>query len=416
MEREALPARSMHRFAWLVSLAAAFGSNAAMAAHLELQIDGVEGPLRDAAVAAAGLQEYASRDVTAAQAHRLYDRAPKQIAAALEPYGYYNATADGELKETPTGYVAVVHVHLGEPTVVTDYAVVVPDVARDEKVVRKALAAFYPKKGDRIDHAAYEKSKAAVQAALLSTGYLDARLTTKSVEVSRGDNSASLHLTWDVGTRYRYGETTFEGSQFYDGFLDRYVPWHEGDFYSQDDLLRLQQQLIDADYFAVVEVQPEADKAHDGIVPIHVTLGPAKRNVYTAGVFLDTDIGFGVRGGLQRRWLNANGHKLKVEVQVAQKLKTASRRLFDSAAGSEQSQLQHRRRVSQRKHGYHRFAHAVAGRQRNAAMDGFYARARTAPAHRHVRHPRSARQQGPRGTRQHDAAVSGTRAGTQTRR
>ncbi len=296
----------------------------AFAAHLELQIDGVEGPLRDAAVAAAGLQEYASRDVTSAQAHRLYDRAPKQIAAALEPYGYYNATADGELKEGPTGYIAVIHVHLGEPTVVTDYAVVVPDVARDEKIVRKALATFYPKKGDRIDHAAYEKSKAAVQAALLSTGYLDAKLTTKSVEVSRSDNRASLHLTWDVGTRYRYGETTFEGSQFYDGFLERYIPWHQGDFYSQDDLLRLQQQLIDADYFAVVEVQPEPDKAHDGIVPIHVTLGPAKRNVYTAGVFLDTDIGFGVRGGLQRRWLNDRGHKLKVEVQVAQKLKTAS--------------------------------------------------------------------------------------------
>jgi len=324
MDREARHARDRRVFYWLAPLLAAFACNVAFAAHLELQIDGVEGPLRDAAVSAAGMQDYTNREVTAAQAHRLYERAPKQIAAALEPYGYYNATADGELKEVPTGYVAVIHVHLGEPTVVSDYAVVVPDIARDEKVVRKALATFYPKKGDRLDHAAYEKSKAAVQAALLSTGYLDAKLTTKSVEVSRGDNRASLHLTWDVGTRYRYGETTFEGGQFFEGFLNRYIPWHEGDFYSQDDLLRLQQQLIDADYFAVVEVQPEADKAHDGIVPIHVTLGPAKRNVYTAGVFLDTDIGFGVRGGLQRRWLNERGHKLKVEVQVAQKLKTAS--------------------------------------------------------------------------------------------
>jgi translocation and assembly module TamA len=324
MEREALHAHGRRTFIRLVPILGMFGCNAVLAAHLDLQIDGVEGPLRDAAVAAAGMQEYSSRDVTAAQAHRLYERAPKQIAAALEPYGYYNATADGELKETPVGYTAVIHVHVGEPTVVSDYAVVVPDDARDEKIVRKALATFYPKKGDRLDHAAYEKSKAAVQASLLSTGYLDAKLTTKSVEVARSDNRASLHLTWDVGTRYRYGETTFEGSQFYDGFLARYIPWHEGDFYSQDDLLRLQQQLIDADYFAVVEVQPEAEKAHDGIVPIRVTLGPAKRNVYTAGVFLDTDIGFGVRGGMQRRWLNASGHKLKVDVQVAQKLKTAS--------------------------------------------------------------------------------------------
>jgi translocation and assembly module TamA len=324
MDRDALNARRLRGPVRLWPIVAALGWQSAFAAHLELQIDGVEGPLRDAAVAAAGMQDYATRDITAAQAHRLYERAPKQIAAALEPYGYYNATADGEFKDAPTGYVAVIHVHLGEPTVVSDYAVVVPDPARDEKNVRKALATFYPKKGDRLDHASYEKSKAAVQASLLASGYLDAKLTTKTVEVSRGENRAALHLTWDVGQRYRYGKTTFEGSQFYDEFLNRYVPWHEGDFYSQDDLLKLQQQLIDADYFAVVEVQPETDKAHDGIVPIHVTLGPAKRNVYTAGIFIDTDIGFGVRGGLQRRWLNARGHKLKVDVQVAQRLKTAS--------------------------------------------------------------------------------------------
>lgn len=296
----------------------------ALAAHLELQVDGVDGPLKTAVVAAAGMEDYASRDITAAQAHRLYDRAPANMASALEPYGYYNATADGEFKETPAGFIAVMHVHLGEPTIVATFDVTVPEPARDEKVVRKAFATFTPKLGDRLDHANYEKSKAAVQAALLASGYLDAKLTTKTVEVSRSDNRASIRLVWDVGQRYRYGKTTFNGGQFYDSFLDRYIPWHEGDFYSQDSLLQLQQQLIDADYFAVVEVQPEPSQAHDGIVPIIVTLGPAKRNIYTAGIFLDTDIGFGVRGGLTRRWLNDKGHKLKVDVQVAQKLRTAS--------------------------------------------------------------------------------------------
>jgi translocation and assembly module TamA len=131
MDRDALNARRLRGPVRLWPIVAALGWQSAFAAHLELQIDGVEGPLRDAAVAAAGMQDYATRDITAAQAHRLYERAPKQIAAALEPYGYYNATADGEFKDAPTGYVAVIHVHLGEPTVVSDYAVVVPDPARD---------------------------------------------------------------------------------------------------------------------------------------------------------------------------------------------------------------------------------------------------------------------------------------------
>jgi translocation and assembly module TamA len=299
-------------------------SDVVLAGSLSTQIDGVDGPIKAAAEAATGIAQYASRDVTAAQAHRLFERAPALIAAALEPYGYYNASADGELKEAPQGWVAVLHVHAGEPTTVAAFDLVLPDPARDEKEVHKALATFAPKKGERLDHAAYERSKVAVQSALLASGYLDASLTTHRIDVSRSDNRASISLVWNPGQRYRYATTTFSGDQFDAGFLDRYIPWHKGDFYTQSQVLQLQQKLIDADYFAVVEVQPDLEHAHDGVVPIKVTLGPAKRNVYTAGIFIDTDIGFGVRGGLTRRWVNARGHKLKLEAQVAQRLKSAA--------------------------------------------------------------------------------------------
>jgi translocation and assembly module TamA len=102
------------------------------------------------------------------------------------------------------------------------------------------------------------------------------------------------------------------------------VPWSEGDFYTQDKVLELQQRLIDADYFAVAQVQPDIEHAHDGTVPIKVMLAPAKRTIYTGGLFIGTDTGFGVRGGVTRRWLNSRGHKGKVEVIVAERLKTAN--------------------------------------------------------------------------------------------
>ncbi|HEX6833142.1 MAG TPA: autotransporter assembly complex family protein, partial [Rudaea sp.] len=294
------------------------------AATVALTIDGIEGDTHAAAAAATGIVQYADHDATDAQIHRLYEKAPERIADALEPYGYYNVKTDGEVKETPQGWSIVLHVHPGEPTTVSELTLDLPSVARDEKAVRRALAAFTPKKGERLDHAAYERSKAAIQAALLATGYLDAKITTHRVEVARADNRASIKLTWDLGPRYRYGDTTFHGSQFYEGFLTRYLPWHEGDFYSQTQLLQLQQQLVDADYFAIVEVQPDIEHAHDGIVPIKVELGPAKRNIYTAGIFVDTDIGFGIRGAMTRRWVNDRGHKLKLETLLAQRMKSAS--------------------------------------------------------------------------------------------
>lgn len=322
------PAESQHRTVAARSIACIvllLGATAALhAGSLTVNLDGIDGEMKDAALAASGMAPYTNRDVSAAQAHQLYERAPERIAAALEPYGYYNAKVDGELNGTPQGWSAVLHVHAGEPTTVATFELALPDPARGEKSVRKALYTFTPKQGQRLDHAAYEKSKTAVQAALLASGYLDAKIVTHRVEVSRGDNRATVKLAWEPGVRYRYGTTVFAGSQFYDNFLNRYLPWHEGDFYDQSQLLQLQQRLIDADYFAIVEVSPDVANAHDGSVPIAVTLGPAKRNVYTAGVFVDTDIGVGVKGGMTRRWVNTHGHKLKLEAQIAQRLKSAA--------------------------------------------------------------------------------------------
>jgi translocation and assembly module TamA len=292
------------------------------AGTINVQIDGVDGDLKTAANAAAEIAQYNGRDISAAQARRLYDRAPQQIAKALEAYGYYNAGATGELRETAQGFAATLHVAAGEPTTVTTLSIEIPDPARDERGVAKALKEFAPGKGERFDHAAYERSKTAVQGALAASGYLDAKLTTHRVEVQRGANRATIALTWQPGVRYRYGQTTFSGDEFIEGTLDRYVPWHEGDFYTQTQLLQLQQRLNDADYFAIIDVHPDRERAAEGVIPIAVVLAPAKRTVYSAGVFIDTDIGFGVKGAITRRWVNGFGHKVRVEALVAQRLKT----------------------------------------------------------------------------------------------
>ncbi|MEO5623726.1 MAG: BamA/TamA family outer membrane protein [Dokdonella sp.] len=296
----------------------------AFAAHISASVDGVDGPLKIAVMAAIEVAQYGARDVTATQARRLYEHAAAQARAALEPYGYYNAQVSGNLALQGDNYLAVLHVKPGEPVRVTTLDIRLDGDADGQRSVKKAVAAFRPAKGEPLDHAAYEKSKAVVQAALSGSGYLDAELVTHQVDVTRSANAAEVHLAWKVGPRYRFGATSFEGGQFPDTFMQRYIPWHEGDFYSQDQLLGFQQRLIDADYFSIAQVQPDSDHAHDGVVPISIMLAPAKRTIYTAGVFIGTDTGPGLRGGVERRWTNLRGHKLKAEAIVATRLKTVS--------------------------------------------------------------------------------------------
>ena len=297
---------------------------AAEAARVTVQLDGIDGDLRAAALGAVELQQYESREVSLAQVRRLYRRAESQIKQALEPYGYYDASIDGELLNEGENFRAILHVKSGQPVKVSELSIGIGDEARKLRAVSSAVSAFSPQKGQRLDHAAYERSKAAIHASLFSVGYLDAELATHRVEVERASNTAKVELEWKLGPRYRFADTNFEGGQFGDDFMQRFIPWDVGDYYSQDKLLELQQRLFDANYFAISQVQPDTEHATEGKVPIAVTLAPAKRTVYTAGLFIGTDTGVGVRGGIERRWVNRRGHKLKFETILAQRLKTLS--------------------------------------------------------------------------------------------
>ncbi|WP_017463135.1 autotransporter assembly complex protein TamA [Dyella ginsengisoli] len=293
-------------------------------AGVKLVVDGVDDSLKTAIVAGVELSQYATREVSDAQVRRLYARAPDQAQTALRPYGYYDASVDADLERIGTDWQVTLHVKPGEPVKITAVHVDLDQAALAIAPIRRAERAIEQLKGQTLNDGVYDAARDALSGQLTANGFLAAKLLTHRVEVTRADRSAVIRLAWEAGPRYRFGPVQFEGSQFRDGFLDRYVPFRPGDYFSQDKLLDLQQALNGADYFSVVNVLPDVDDAKDGTVNVRVQLVPAKRTVYTGGPFIGTDTGFGLRGGVERRWVNRSGHKWKNELVVAQRLKTLS--------------------------------------------------------------------------------------------
>ena len=293
-------------------------------AGVQLTVDGVADPLKGAVISGVELSQYATREVSDAQLRRLYERAPAQVKSSLEPYGYYDATVTGDLQQVGKNWQVTLHVKPGEPVKITAVDVQLDKTAAGIAPIRRAQRTIERLQGTTLNDAAYEDARDALSAQLTANGFLDARLVTHRVEVNRGDRRAVIKLGWEAGPRYRYGKVDFGVSQFNQGFLDRYVPFKSGDYFSQEQLLALQQALNGADYFAVVNVLPDVDAAKNGTVDVTVQLAPAKRTIYTGGPFIGTDTGVGVRGGIERRWVNRRGHKWKNELVLAQRLKTLS--------------------------------------------------------------------------------------------
>src|SRR6201991_2929796 len=293
-------------------------------AAVQLVVDGVDDALKPAVINSVALSQYANRDVTAAQVRRLYEQAPDQVREGLKPYGYYEAEVTGDIAQQGNNWRVTLHVKANTPVKITEVNVSIDDTVAKLPRIRSAVTGVKNLKGQVMDDGVYEGARDRVGAMLTSSGYLDARLTKHTVEVTRAEHAAVVTLAWDTGQRYRIGHIAFKGSQFRDGFLDRYLPFHEGDYFSQDQLLQLQQALNGADYFSVVNVMPDIDNAKNGVVNVNVELEPAKRTIYTGGPFFGTDTGAGLQGGVEKRWVNDRGHKWKNQIVMAQRLKTVS--------------------------------------------------------------------------------------------
>jgi translocation and assembly module TamA len=291
------------------------------AERVTVVVEGVEGDMLESVRARIELTQYEDRDVSPVEVRRLFERADDQAREALEPFGYYGAEAVAKLERPePSQYKATLRVKPGEPVIVRNERVVVRGEAAELESVKAALESFQPRQGERLDHGAYERSKQQIATMLVNEGFVRAQLVKRRVEVVRAANSAEIDLEWDPGPRHRFGPVRYTDAQFPDKFLQRHTPWREGEFYSTEKLLELQQTLVDADYFSAVAVAPDLEHTQDATVPVDVSLVPAKRTVYTASVYVSTDTGPGTKLGFQRRWLNKRGHKLSSDLQYATRL------------------------------------------------------------------------------------------------
>lgn len=260
------------------------------------------------------------RDMSEARLQFLLRRVPTEVAKALEPFGWYSPVVEVRREPARDGLRIVVAVAPGDPVVLKTLDADIEGAARDDRFVMRELPKIRPEVGERFIHAEYEAGKARIDRKLAERGYFAAKRTVHRVEVRRAAKSADVRLRWTSGPRYAMGEARFGEHQFRPDLLEPLVDWQPGDTFHRNRLLRLQRRLGQLDYFALIEVVPLEDEAGDDLrVPIEVTTTPAKRTSYTAAVSFGSDTGAGVRGAMNRRWVNDRGHKWLADAEWSQR-------------------------------------------------------------------------------------------------
>ncbi len=250
----------------------------------------------------------------------------RETREALEPFGYFSP----EIRITPPPEGKgglLIEVAPGEPVRVRNAGIAVTGPGAEDPVLKGAVANFAPAPGAVFDQVQYETSKARVNRGLADRGYFDAEFATHRVEVTRAERVADIALGWNSGRRYALGPVLYEQlpKEILDhAVLERIITWEPETPFEQTRLDALRESLARLDYFSGIDIAPEPTQAQDGVVPIKITLTPAKRSIYSAGLSYGSTNGAGVRLGVERRYLNKRGHKALAEIDWAQQRKAAA--------------------------------------------------------------------------------------------
>ena len=294
----------------------------------EVHVRGLDPVMTENVRQSLSLVDAIGRDVSGRRMAYLVREAEAETREALEPFGYYAPNIKVErTRASDAPVVVTVNVALGSPVRVRAFDVGIDGEGAGDRYLKEEIDAFHPTRGEVLDHAIYEASKARITRRLAERGYFDADFTARKVEVTRADAAADVALHWNSGVRYDMGAIDFQQSPkqiVRDSLLQKLVYWKPGEYYHQGRLDRLRKSLTELDYFGRIEIEPQPEHAVGEQVPVTVTLTPAKRDVSTAGVSYGTDSGAGVRLGLERRYVNDRGHKFLAQIDYAQYVKTGT--------------------------------------------------------------------------------------------
>ena len=250
---------------------------------------------------------------------RLHTKAPQEITAALQPFGYYRPVIKSSLTQpSPDRWQATYTIDPGPPLPIGQLSIVLDGDMREDPEFQKLMKDLPLHTGDTFDHRQYEGFKASLAKLAAERGYFYARFVQHRVAIDLAAYEARITLQYDGGRRYHFGETSLNQDVLEPSLLRRYIPFKRGDPYTLGAVLDLQQALNDSDYFQRVEVSPGKPQPDSTEIPIDVLLTARKRNRYTLGLGYGTDTGARAKIGWQIPRVNDRGHRFNTEAKVSQ--------------------------------------------------------------------------------------------------
>ncbi len=253
--------------------------------------------------------------------HELILSSNLRLRDALQAYGYYHATWQSKILPQKNGDAVVQYdVVLGQPIRVRNTDVRILGAINETPNLRRGIKPFPLINGNILDQVSYESWKDQSLSFLESRGYIRAHYQRHEILIDKKYDWAEIYLWLNSGERFRVGAVRIVGAERYPRwFIQRYLTFKPGDWYSPSALSITENNLHDANRFE--DIQVIGDTAHpvDNAVPVTVKLASLPEQHLKAGVGYSTNIGLNGVLDYDNYNMFQRAQHLHVAVQAAQR-------------------------------------------------------------------------------------------------
>tara|TARA_R110001583_G_scaffold100306_6_gene246267 strand:+ start:749 stop:2467 length:1719 start_codon:yes stop_codon:yes gene_type:complete len=236
---------------------------------------------------------------------------------SLVALGYYQAKVVTSVNGDEKKQIVTVDVELGTRTSIITLDLKLTGEALKNKNFQQLLLDFPIKEGQFLDHGEYESAKSRFRSLAQRYGYFDAKYKKSSVEVTQKNNTAIIHLWFDSGIRYQFGELIFDTETPAQKFIHSLVNFKVSDPFDISILNAFNQDLNKTGYFKSITILPDMQKKNGRKIPIHVITYMQPEDSFNAGIGFSTDEGIRGKFRWTRPWINQYGHSFETNITAS---------------------------------------------------------------------------------------------------
>ncbi|HAT8179033.1 TPA: BamA/TamA family outer membrane protein [Legionella pneumophila] len=232
-----------------------------------------------------------------------------QITKAIQPFGYFKA----EISINSLNNKIIIKIQAGPQIHITSIKAELTGEGAQNPLLRKTLKELPLHIGDPLFSEQYEKAKQNIMNNAENMGYLHGVFKKAEILIDEQKKSAQITLIFDTGPQYYFGQVQFDPTYISPQLLHRFIPFHPGQPYATDQVLKLNDYLSNSGYFSSVLVKPQITEAQT--VPVIAHLQPVPKYSYSLGLGYGTDTGVRGKAGLHVIPVNRQGHKFNAVAQ-----------------------------------------------------------------------------------------------------